>query len=79
MGRYTYYIVELAPGCFVRHGGPAFAPASACDAEQATRFTMAEARSVYRNACRGEGRCDARRFPRIIKVSTETKTVKDRR
>ena len=76
MSKTTYYIVQIAPSAFIRHNGE-LGHGTARNAEDATRFTLPEANSIYRICANATG--NARRFPRIIKVSVETKTIKERR
>ena len=78
MSKSTYYVVQIAPLCYVRDSAM-FASTVTRDAEKATRFTLPEAMSVYKTACRNATADTPRRFPRIVKVTVETKTIKDRR
>lgn len=74
MSRLTYYIVQLAPDKYVGYNGPTRHVNEA-------KFTteLAEAMGMFRTSCRCSDADTPRRFPRIVKVTIETKTVKDRR
>ena len=78
MSKTTYYIVQTAPSVFARDNGE-LGHGTTRSAEDATRFTLPEANSIYRTACANTTEEAARRFPRIIKITTETKTIKERR
>lgn len=82
MSKTTYYVVQTAPGLFmmnadecghVNHEGHGIGCAE--------RMSISRARHICRNErMRLEADGDAaRRFPRIVKVSIETKTIQDRR
>lgn len=80
--KYTYYIVQTSPDLFLRQDGAEGGYYEGRGAEEAERFTLpAAARSAFRTACKTIDITDGwgRRFPRIIKVTTETKTIKERR
>ena len=72
----TYYIVQTSPDTFVRQDGE-----KGRDADAAARLSLPQARSVFRKECRAAaGDADisnrfGRRFPRVIKVTRETKTI----
>ena len=76
----TYYIVQTSPSEFLGRSCGKLGREPARAAEDALRLTLPEARSVFRAACKTINITDGwgRRFPRIIKVTTETKTIKER-
>ena len=85
MSKSTYYIVQTGPECYVVEYGDGltgFGPA-----DKAAHLSLSLARRACREVKRGvELRAMqtgdysfARRFPRIVKVTVETKTIKDRR
>ena len=69
MKRETYYIVEVDKHLFTCPGGM-----DTSRVEDAHRYTLAQARRVYALLRRFPGLV-APRFPRIIKVTTEHKTI----
>ena len=82
MSKQTYYVVQTAPGLFmmnadedeqVNHEGVGI--------ECAEHLSCARARRICRNEQERLAVDDdtPRRFPRIVKVTVETKTIKDRR
>ncbi|MBQ2632011.1 MAG: hypothetical protein IJG13_20230 [Kiritimatiellae bacterium] len=77
MSKTTYYIVQTAPQGYVRYAD-AVEPATQFF-DQALRLNLQEARLIWRTACEGATPDTPLRFPRIVKVTVETKTIKDRR
>ena len=78
MSKQTYYIVQTGPRGYARRS-PVSAPADVPDMDKATRFPLSEAVRVFKEECRRVNDETPRRFPRIVKVTVETKTIKDRR
>ena len=80
----TYYIVQSFGGRYASLDRPSGIVGWCLARDKATHLTLAEARRIY-NAERRDAanaydlRHGARRFPRIIKVAVETKTITDRR
>ena len=94
MGKQTYYIVQTWRDLYVRkdamgygvgYGKDKAAHLSLSEAHRlyrehkARRFTLPEAMSEYKTACRNATADTPLRFPRILKVTTETKTITPRR
>ena len=80
--KYSYYIVQTSPDLFLRRDGADGGYYEGRGTEEAERFTLPQAaRSAFRTACKTIDITDGwgRRFPRIIKVSVETRTIKERR
>ena len=79
MSKTTYYIVQTGERksvmLFVNNW-----VRTTRNPNMALRFaTYGKAHEAFRIACEMCGRGTPRRFPRIVKVTIETKTVKDRR
>ena len=84
MSKSTYYIVQTACDMFImRTNDGRYVSTYAKD--EATKFTFGEAQKVFKDECERARRLveagyhAPRRFPRIVKVTIETKTIKDRR
>ena len=75
----TYYIVQTSPILFVhKDTDDECSFVEAYGMSQAKQYTaVSKANKVWKQMCEHYG--EARRFPRIIKVTTETKTIKERR
>ena len=78
MAKQTYYVVQTTPTLFVHNTDIAV---EGFGIEKAARLSITEARQFYRrfkgfNEMVGDV---PRRFPRIIKVTVETKTITERR
>lgn len=71
MSKSTYYLLQIAPTRFVH--GPLMV--EGYGAEKAARLTLAEAHRLYRDFCAKLRHNTPRRFPRIIRVTVETKTI----
>ena len=75
MSRRTHYIVQTAPTLFVHDGG-ALGFVEGFGAADAAQLSIAEARRLYREfraaAPDGDG---PRKFPRILKITTEMRTI----
>lgn len=73
MGKQTYYVVQISPIMFVRRdlAGYGFGYGM----EKAAHMTLAEAHRLYREHKEKRDEDTPRRFPRIIKVTTEYKTI----
>ena len=72
----TYYMVQTGPNAYVNDPTPTCAFGTA---RTPARMSLANARRAYRDECAQLRHDTPTRFPRIIKVSVETKTIKDRR
>lgn len=76
----THYIVQTSPILFVHKDGedPECAIIEAYGMGQAKHYVaVSKAHRVWKQMCE---RCsEVRRFPRIIKMTTETKTIRERR
>jgi hypothetical protein len=74
MKRKTYYIVQTGPEMYLIQFDTlmAFGPGM----ENAAHLTIGEARRFMRHECLDDR---PHRFPRIIKVTTEYKTITNRR
>lgn len=70
----THYVVQLSPSEFAGSDGPAK------HIDEAARLSLTDARRLFRLAAY-ETRVEnaPRRFPRVIKVTIETKTIITRR
>ena len=79
--RRTWYIVQTARNCFVQPDEVMEDYAEGWGMENAAQFpTLGRARQVchdFGGRRDGEGKRGARRFPRIIKITQETKTIKE--
>lgn len=77
----THYIVQTSPTLFVHKDTddePEHALIEACGLGQAKYYAAEhKANRVWKQTC--EHYSETRRFPRIIKVTTETKTIRERR
>ena len=79
MSRQIHYLVQTTPTDFLHERG-VYGGLSLIEkrgAEGAARLSITEARRLWRHYCAITA-CDAprpRRFPRIIKVTVETKTI----
>ena len=74
MARQTYYMVQVSSVAFVRkdeHVGYG----TGYGTERAAHMSLVEAQRVYREHKRLRNADTPRRFPRIIKVTVETKTI----
>ena len=76
----TYYIVQVhggADGYYAAGDADGTIPPGIAMGEaNATHYSLGAARRV-RRYLRGFGRCGGSRFPRIIRVAVETKTIKE--
>lgn len=77
MSTKTHYIVQTSPTTFV-HDDAALGFVEGFGASNAAQLTFGQARQLYRQflASAEDG---ARRFPRIIKVTTMMKTITNNR
>lgn len=75
MGKNIYYIVQTTPTMFVHKGNLGLGHVEGFGAEEAAHLSLPEARKLYRvyRAVRPEGA--PFRFPRILKVTIEMKTL----
>ena len=72
----TYYIVQATARLFAvsdEHGRAGLS----LGFDSATRFALPDARRVLREIRRDYGDNGPRRFPRIVKVTIETTTIKE--
>ena len=69
----THYIVQTAPAFFVRKDEAGVG--SGMGREEASRLTIHEARRICRDEHKRTGGANGRRFPRILKITTEITTV----
>ena len=69
-----FYVVEVASGRFVREN-PDNGLSEVSGFEGASRLSLGAAHRACVRFCGERRRGNPRRFPRIIKVSVETKTV----
>lgn len=82
MARQSYYIVQCDRRCYVRNDWRGGTGAVLCTHEPDKALRCArygEALAAWRTVCAEFGRREPSRFPRIVKVTIETKTVKDRK
>ena len=78
MSTMTYYLVQVNPTTFVQRTIGEQGLVQGFGAKDAAQFSIGEARRIYRKLCLlAEG--GARRFPRIIKVTTTMKTITSNR
>ena len=78
-----YYIVQTAPALFL-HGSSAAGFVDGFGAEGAARLCFGRAESLCREIRARSNRADnggecPRRFPRVLKVTTEMKTITPKR
>ena len=77
MSKQTYYIVQTTPIMFVHDAaildGPAYC--ECVGADKAAHLSLTEARRLWREERMHGDANTPRRFPRIIKVTVETKTI----
>ena len=73
----TYYIVQVSETHYIHYSGE-LAFVDGYGERHAARLPHYMARRVY-SELRAAAKDDARRFPRIIKVTVETKTITPRR
>ena len=78
MSKTTYYIVQTSPSCCA-HGDGISGFADGYGMKDAARLCFGRAQIVFRQFAAKATAHTPRRFPRIVKVTIETKTVKDRR
>ena len=76
MNRHTYYIVQADSVMFVRRNGSGYDIGYGHD--KAAHLTLATAHRLYKELCAKRQNGTPRRFPRIVKVTIETKTITDR-
>ena len=81
MPRQSYYIVQCDRRYYVRNRGDGTgAVLTTHEPDKALRCARyGEALAAWRTVCAEFGRREPSRFPRIVKVTIETKTVKDRK
>lgn len=73
MSKQTYYIVQVWRDIFVRKDEAGYGVGYGMD--KAARLSLGEARRLYRKCADKRDEDTPRRFPRIIKVTVETKTI----
>lgn len=80
MIRGEYYIVQTGPATFASGDGATSLLSECSDREGAARLGLSEARRV-RHEFEGCANVDGwgRRFPRILKVTTEIRPINERR
>lgn len=78
MKRNTYYIVQTSPACYV-HGDSVTGFVEGVGLANAARLCWGKAQVVFREFAEIMPTDAPRRFPRIIKVTTEYKTITNRR
>ena len=83
MARQSYYIVQCDRRYYVSNDWPkaigVMTPLTH-EPDKALRCARyGEALAAWRKACAEFGRREPSRFPRIVKVTIETKTIKDRK
>ena len=69
----TYYIVQTGEYIYAHYHGNTYSPARGI--KNAAHLSLSQARDVYKLEKRLVGGNSPRRFPRIIKVTTEYKTI----
>ena len=74
MSKHTHYIVQHSPCLFVGYDGPVRHIGEAMLINRVT-----DARRLFRASCGCVDANTPRRFPRVIKVTVETKTIITRR
>ena len=77
MDKQTYYIVQVWRDIFVRKDKAGYGIGYGMD--KAAKLSLGEARQLYRKCAKEREANTPRRFPRIIKVTVETKTITPRR
>lgn len=78
MSKTTYYIVQTSPVCYV-HGDSALGFVEGVGICDASRLCWGKAQVVFREFAERMPEDAPRRYPRIVKVTTEYKTIKTRR
>ena len=78
----TWYVIQVCPGWFLEgidFSGDVARTIRTPDIDGAAQFRLPVARRVVREhlADNGASKQGASRFPRIIKITQETKTIKD--
>lgn len=73
MGTQTYYIVQVSRTMFVHRDD--FGNGIGYGADKAAHLALAEAHRLYREHKAKRDEDTPRRFPRIIKVTVQTKTI----
>lgn len=83
----TWYVVQVGPGCFLEgldFSGDVVRTLCTSEIDGAAQYRLSVARRVVREHLadngggkQGASRQGASRFPRIIKVTQETKTIKE--
>ena len=74
MGKNTYYIVQTTPHLFV-HKEDIVGYCEGFGAKDAAHLSISQARRLYRDYKAKQGEDTPRRFPRILKVSVDMKTI----
>lgn len=72
----TYYIIQTAPAMFASGDGETSLLAECVGREGAIHLTLSEARRILRQLREWRDADTPRRFPRILKVTTEVKPIK---
>lgn len=78
MSKTTYFIVQTSPVCYV-HGDSVIGFVEGVGPRDAARLCWGKAQVVFREFAELMREDAPRRYPRIIKVTTEYKTIKTRR
>ena len=78
----TWYVVQVGPGWFLEgldFSGDVVRTLCTSDIDGAAQFRLSVARRVVREhlSDNGASKQGASRFPRIIKITQETKTIKE--
>ena len=79
MSKHTYYIVQTSPTLFAHECGTFGGFCEGRGAKDAAHLDIHEARRLYRSYKATRAPDTPRRFPRVLKVTVETKTIITRR
>lgn len=79
MSKTTYYIVQTGPSEYLHNRGIFGGYDETRNAQEAAHLDIATAKRLHKAWCNATTPETPRRFPRIVKVTVETKTIKDRR
>lgn len=71
--KHTHYIVQTGEYTYARYANGTYDPAR--ERKDATHLTLSKARDIYELERRLARKDSPLRFPRIIKVTTEYKTI----
>ena len=74
MSKQTYYVVQLSPSCYA-HGDTIIGFAAGYGLDKAARLCYGKAERVYRDFKAKATPDTPRRFPRVVRVTIETKTI----